>query len=265
MLRNNNIEPKKRNFRAFLLPVACCLLILLTGCARYEVGINFDTPHKGSIVQHITLSQQLNNLDRSDVKKWLNSVESRSRQLQGKIKKFNSEELLVTIPFHNGQELATKFNQLFHSEIPVTSAIDIGENPDLNKLDSQVTLQQSNFVLVERNSLDLTIDLRALDILTHQGKIIVDSDRLIDLEFQLNTPWLAYAVLGDNNLQPISDATKQLVWHLQPGAINHIQAIFWLPSPIGIGTLGIILLMILGFYLKYRRFPGLASSKTIFN
>jgi hypothetical protein len=260
MLRNTKIEPKNRQIIVFLFPLVCCLLIFLTGCVRYDVGINFNSPHQGEIVQQIAIRQQLNNLDRVDVKKWLNSVESRSRQLQGKVKKLNAEELLVTIPFHNGRELTSKFNQLFHSEIPVTSALATTENPELTKLDSQITLQQSNLILVERNSLDLIIDLRALNILTHQGKIIVDSDRLIDLELQLNTPWLAYSVSGGSNLQPQSSSkTKQLVWQLQPGEINHIQAVFWLPSPLGLGTLAIIFLMIFGFYLKYQRFPGITA------
>lgn len=260
MLRNTKIEPKNSKMIVFLFPLICCLL-LLTGCVQYDVGINFNSPHQGNIVQHITVSEQLNNLDRNEIKKWLNSIESRAYQLQGKVKKVNSEDLLVTVPFHNGRELASKFNQLFHSDVPVTSAVATEENPNLTKLDSQISLQQSNLILVERNSLNLIIDLRALDILTHQGKIIVDSDRLIDLEFKLNTPWLAYSKSETNNLQPIKEPqTKQLVWHLQPGAINQIQAVIWLPSPLGLGTLAIIILMISGFYLKYRRFPGVASS-----
>lgn len=261
MLKNSKIEQQTRGNKIdFLLPLVCCLLIFLTGCVRYDVGINFNSPHQGNIVQHITIARQLNNLDRNEVKKWLNSVESRSHQLQGQVKKLNSEELLVTVPFHNGRELASKFNQLFHSEIPVTSAIATAENPNLSKLDSQITLQQSNLILVERNSLDLTIDLRALNILTHQGKITVDSDRLIDLEFKLDTPWLAYSKSEGNSLQPITDSqNKQLVWHLQPGEINHIKAVFWLPSPLGLGTVAIILLTIVGFYLKYQRFPGVAA------
>lgn len=260
MLRNTKIERKKSHEIKFLFPLVGCLLIFLTGCVNYDVGINFSSPHQGNIVQHITIGQQLNSLDRNDIKKWFNSIESRSHQLQGKVKKLNSEELLITIPFHNGRELASKFNQLFHSEIPVTSAIATTENPDLNKLDSQIALQQNNLIFVERNSLDLTIDLRALNILTHQGKITVDSERLIDLEFQLNTPWLAYSKSAENTLQPITKSqNKQLVWHLQPGEINHIKAVFWLPSPLGLGAVAIILLMILGFYLKYRRLPGVAA------
>lgn len=259
MLKNTKNILKNLNFPKVLFPLACCLLMSLTGCVRYDVGINFNSPHHGEIVEQIKIGQQLDNIDHSDLKKWLNSIESRAYELQGKVKKSNPEELSIAIPFNNGKELTTKFNKLFHSTIPNSPAMATEEIPELLKLDSQIGLRQNNLVFLERNTLEMIVDLRALDILAHQGKIDVESDRLIDLEFRLNTPWIAHAVLGEDNLQPIPDPGKQLVWHLQPGKINHLKAVFWLPSPIGIGAAVIILLMIVGFYLKYRRFPGVVS------
>ena len=259
MVKNTQNGQKNRKLSKILFSLACCCLLLLSGCVRYDVGINFNNPHNGKIVQHIKVGQQLSSLDRSDVKKWLNSIEARAYQLQGEVKKPNSEELLIGIPFHNGKELTTKFNQLFHSTIPTTSAITTEEDPELVKLDAQISLRQNNLVFLERNRLNMIVDLRALELLTHQGKIEIDSDRSFNLDFKLNTPWIAYAVSGENTLQPVSNANQQLVWHLQPGKINYIQTVFWLPSPIGIGSAAIILLMILGFYLKYRRFPGVVS------
>ena len=186
----------------------------------------------------------------------MNSVEKRSRQLEGKVKKLNSQELLLTIPFGNGAELSQKFNQLFQTSIVPNATIPQGK-ADLIQLNSQVTLEQSNLVFVERNSLDLTIDLRALSVLSQQDKITIATDSLANLEFELNTPWIARSVSDSDYLQPINNTLKKgLVWQLQPGKINHIKAVFWLPSPIGIGTGIIILLMLLGFLLKYRRFPG---------
>ena len=131
----------------------------------------------------------------------------------------------------------------------------------MTKLDSYASLRQNNLFLVERSSLDLIIDLRALNILKQQEKIALDSDRLLDLEFQLNTPWIASSVSNDEYLQPVNNPLKKgLVWQLHPGEINHIKAVFWLPSPIGIGAGFIILLTILGFILKYRHFPGVDRS-----
>ena len=248
---------KRKNPVAFLLPVILCLVVLLTGCVRYDVGVNFNTPQSGTIVQHIKIGEQLTSFSPSDAKKWLNSVEERSRKLKGNVKKLNPQEIIVTIPFHNGKELAEKFNQFFHTDLPDVSVIPKGEI-DLVKLDSRISLQQSNLFFVERNNLDLTIDLRALGVLSNQGKIIVSPDSLIDLEFQLNTPWIARSVSNEENLEPTANVANGLVWQLQPGQINHIEAVFWLPSPLGMGAAAIILLMVTGFFLKYRRFPGIA-------
>ena len=246
-----------RNPILFLFPLIFCLLTLLTGCVRYDVGINFQSPYNGTLVQHIKIGEQFANLGQSEATKWLKSIESRSRQLQGKVKHLNSEEIVVTVPFNSGQELESNFNQLFNSNVPNTSGVVVGEEAELIKLGSEVSLQQSNLLFVERNHLDLTIDLRALNLLAHQNKILIDPNSLLDLEFHLNTPWIAHNVSNTDNLETIS-SDQGLVWQLQSGQLNHIEAVFWLPSPIGIGTAIIILVMILGFVIKYRRFPGLA-------
>ncbi len=247
---------KKSKCVRFLLPIVLCLATLLTGCVDYDVGVDFTTPYSGEITQHIKVSDKLSNLAPSDTKRWLNSLEKRSRQLKGKVKKLDSQELLLTIPFGNGAELAEKFNQLFQSSI-VPNATIPKDQADLIKLNSQVSIHQSNLIFVERNSLDLMIDLRALSVLSQQDKIIIEPNAIADLEFQLTTPWIAHSVSHADDLEPINNTLKKgLVWQLHPGEINHIEAVFWLPSPIGIGAAGIIVVMILGFLLKYRRFPG---------
>jgi hypothetical protein len=49
------------------------------------------------------------------------------------------------------------------------------------------------------------------------------------------------------------------MWTLKPGQLNHLEAVFWLPSPLGIGTLVIVLLVLGGFYLKYKSLPGVVT------
>ena len=249
---------KKSRIMRFLLPVVLGLATLLTGCVDYDVGVTFSTPYKGEITQHIKVNDTLTSFAPSETKKWLNSIEKRSRQLKGNVKKLNSQELLLTIPFGNGAELAQKFNQLFQTAIVPNATIPQGK-ADLIQLNSQVSIEQNNLMFVERNRIDLAIDLRALDVLTKQDKIDIATDFLADLEFQLNTPWIAYSTSESDYLQPVNSTLKKgLVWQLHPGEMNHIKAVFWLPSPIGIGTGLIIILMLLGFLLKYRRFPGMA-------
>ena len=240
-----------------LLPIVLCLT-MLTGCVDYDVGVNFATPYSGEITQHIKVSQKLSNLAPSDTRKWLNSLEKRSRKLDGKVEKLDAQELLLTIPFGNGAELAQKFNQLFQTSI-VPNATIPKEQVDLIKLNSQVSIEQNNLVFVERNYLDLMIDLRALKVLSQQDKLVVDPDAITNLEFQLTSPWITRSVADEDNLQPIKSSLKKgLVWQLHPGQVNHIEAVLWLPSPLGIGAVIIILLMLLGYLLKYRRFPGIA-------
>jgi Protein of unknown function (DUF3153) len=242
----------------FLLPIILCLATLLTGCVDYQVGVNFATPYSGEITQQIKVSDQLSNLAPNETKKWLHSLEKRSRKLEGKVKKLNNQELLLTIPFGNGAELAEKFNQLFQTNILPNATIP-KEKADLIKLNSQVSIHQSNLVFVERNNLDLAIDLRALKVLTQQDKIIINPDSVANLKFQLTTPWIAHSISNADRLQPTKNPLqKGLIWQLNPGEVNHIEAVFWLPSPLGIGAAVIVLLGILGYLLKYRRFPGVA-------
>lgn len=249
---------KSSGFLRFLLPIVLCLTTLLTGCVDYQIGIKFKTPYSGEITQHIKVDDKLTSLAPGDTRQWLNSLEKRSREFKGSVKKLNSQELLLTIPFGNGAELAQKFNQLFQTTI-VPNATIPQDKVELIELNSQLDLHQSNLIFVERNSIDLAIDLRALGVLSRQENIVIDRDSLADLKFQLNTPWIAHSISNANNLQPIKNTLKKsLVWQLHPGEVNHIKAVFWLPSPIGIGTAIIILLMIAGFLLKYRRFPGVA-------
>jgi hypothetical protein len=242
----------RQSFRIWFLPIILCSMLLLTGCVRYEVGINFDNPYQGTIVQHIKIGEQLTGFSRVEAKKWLNSIEKRARE-NGKINKLNAEEILVTMPFGNGKELVDKFDRVFHnpnSNKPTT--------PEAN-LDSQISLKQNNFIFLERNSLNLTIDLRALQSLSDNGRIDISSNSLVDLAFSLHTPWLARSIASNNNLTPIANNPfKGLVWQLEPGQINHIEAIFWLPSPLGIGSIAIFILIIVGFFLKYKRLPGVA-------
>ncbi|NJM84994.1 MAG: DUF3153 domain-containing protein [Leptolyngbyaceae cyanobacterium RM2_2_21] len=39
---------------------------------------------------------------------------------------------------------------------------------------------------------------------------------------------------------------------LQLGQLNHMEAVFWVPSPIGLGAAAIAVLMVLGWLIRYR-------------
>jgi hypothetical protein len=232
--------------------------LLLSGCVKYDVGVNFEGQHHGALVQHIKLGEQLTSFSDSQAQEWLTSIERRAKQLQGKTKRLSDEEIIVTIPFSNGAELESKFNQFFNPIAKKNSqSKETAETAELPKLNSKFNLNQGNFIFWQRNQLSYDLDLRSLGVLSANGNVIITPSSLVDLQFSLETPGGARSVeKADNAISPqVYNNGHQLVWTLKPGQINHIEAVFWLPSPLGTGALVIVLLVLGGFYFKYKSFP----------
>ena len=254
---------KKKNF-FFLLPLVFCLLTLVTGCVQYDVGVNFESQTRGEIVQHIKLGERLTSFSSETVAEWLKSVERRVRLLDGKTKRLSQTEVLVRIPFNNGAELQDKFNQ-FYNPIAQTAQSRVGSplETDLPKFESHLNVKQNNLLLVLRNRLSLELDLRSLSLLSSNGSLLLSPGGLLELDFSLNTPW------GAKSIETVAGALvpesyqqgKQLVWKLKPGEINYLEAIFWIPSPVGIGALIIALFVAAGITLKYQVLPALGIGK----
>lgn len=240
-----------------LLMLVLFASLLLSGCVQYEVGVKFDNPHRGEIVQHIKLGEQLLGLSGDSVREWLNSIERRTRQLQGKTKRSN-QEMTVTIPFNSGAELEAKFNEFFNPTGQKNSQYVANTANEVPNLESQLSVAQNNFLLLVRNRLSYDLDLRSLALLSTNKNLTISSGELLDLEFSLDTPWGARSVEKDENaVSPeVSSKGRQLVWKLKPGQINHLEAVFWLPSPIGIGTVLIALFVAGGIYLRYTFLPA---------
>jgi hypothetical protein len=249
-----------RSLKQVLLPLLLGLLILLGGCVRYEVGLDFNEQHQGAIVQHIELSEQLTNLSQTEAQNWLKSIENRAHQLGGKVKHLSSREVDVTIPFGNGQELTERFNEFFNPRESKSLAFTKLDNPELVQLKAELAIAQSNWLLLERDRIDLTVDLRALGVLSNQGNIIVSPGSLVDLQFVLTTPWGSKNLIIDDELSPlVISQGNQLIWQLKPGQINRIEAVFWVPSYLGLGILAVIGLTLGGYYFKYKALPGVTK------
>ena len=230
--------------------------LLLSGCVRYDVGVNFDNLNHGEIVQHIKLGERLTSFSGEPAQEWLNSIERRARQLQGKARR-KDQEITVTIPFHNGAELEAKFNEFFNPTGKKNSASATSTAAELPTIDSQLSLTQNNLLLFVRNRLSYDLDLRSLSLISTNGNVLVSADEILDLDFSLNTPWGARSVeTVDNALHPESyQQGRQIVWTLKAGQLNHLEAVFWLPSSIGIGTVVIFLFVVAGIYLRYQFMP----------
>ncbi len=243
------------------IPKSILWLVLLTslflsGCVQYDVGVNFDNSNSGEMVQHIKLGERLTSFSGDYVYAWLNSIENRARDLEGKARRVSKEELIVTIPFTNGQELQTKFNKFFNSHAnqkaePAPSESD----SELPKIESNLLLEQKNFLLLVKNRLIYDLDLRSLSIIASKGNVLSDTGSILDLDFSLKTPWGAKNIpIAENAIEP-EKRGQRLMWQLKTGELNHIEVVFWLPSPLGIGSLLILLFVWGGFYLRYTFMP----------
>ncbi|MBW4616538.1 MAG: DUF3153 domain-containing protein [Desmonostoc vinosum HA7617-LM4] len=230
--------------------------VLLSGCVQYNVAVNFDHANSGELVQHIKLGERLTSFSGDYVYEWLDSMEHRASKLEGKARRLSKEEIIVTIPFSDATELQKKFNGFFNSRANQPSETVTSESDsELPKIESNLILNQNNFLLLVRNRLIYDVDLRSLSLISSKGNVQTNAGSILDLEFSLKTPW------GAKNIQQTETAIKpqkngkQLTWLLQPGELNHIEAVFWLPSPLGIGTFLIILFVWGGFYLRYTFMP----------
>ncbi len=241
-------------------PIVLIVLLaatLLSSCVQYDVGVNFDNPNRGELVQHIKLGERLTSFSGDSVSEWLNSIERRTRELEGRTQRLSQEEIIVRIPFNNGQELQTKFNKFFHpkSDQKSTSNVKSETESELPTIESNLLVLQNNLLLLVRNRLIYDLDLRSLALISSKGNVLANPGSILDLEFSLNTPWGAKSIQNtEDSLKPEKNH-NQLVWKLKTGELNHIEAVFWLPSPLGIGTLLIILLVWGGLYLRYNFMP----------
>ena len=232
--------------------------LLLSGCVQYDVGVNFDNPHRGEIVQRIKLGQRLISFSGESAQEWLNSIERRARELKGKTRRLSNQEITVTIPFNNGADLETKFNEFFNPNGKKNLEAATTTAAELPTIDSQLSLTQNNLLVFLRNRLSYDLDLRSLSLISSNEQIQVSPAEILELEFRLNTPWGARSVeTGEDSIHPESyQKGRHLVWTLKAGQLNHVEAVFWLSNPIGIGAVIIALFVAAGIYLRYTFMPA---------
>ncbi|AFY81702.1 DUF3153 domain-containing protein [Oscillatoria acuminata] len=254
------IQGKVRRSRVWI--VLLLVPMLLTGCVEYDVGINFESQTHGEIVQHIQLGERLKAFSSSTAEAWLESIERRTRQLHGQVKRSSDREITVKIPFNNGAELVDKFNQFFNPADENQRELANSPEAQIPDISSVMAIRQRNFLLAIYNHLNYELDLRSLGMISSNGTVIVSPGVLLDLEFTLNTPWGANAVVSDDGLMPeIRNNGRQLVWTLQPGELNHLETRFWVPSPIGIGALIIGVFVGISIFLKDKLLPALGMGQ----
>jgi hypothetical protein len=232
------------------LTICYCAIVVafaLSGCVKYETGINFYSLNDGEIIERIQLGERLNSFSQTAVRSWVESIERRTQQAQGRIERSGDRDLQVIIPFHNARDLTTKINRYFNPESTTTD--------NKSQLSSHLHINQNNFLFVVRNHLTYDIDLRSLTATANDR----DLKNSVDLDFSLSSPWGVKS--SDLGVSQTGSSDRQMIWQLQPGQLNHLEAVFWLPNPLGIGAVIIALLSLGGYYLKYRQLPLQQSAK----
>jgi hypothetical protein len=237
-----------------LVILFCTIAIGLSGCVKYDTGVNFSSLNYGEIVEHIQLGEQLNSFNQQAVQTWIASIEQRTKQAEGKLERISDREFKIIIPFNNAQELVAKIDRYFNPT-PVNR-----ENK--SKFNAHMQINQNNFLLAVRNQLIYDIDLRSLSLKSSDSQVNVAAQNFVDLDFRLQSPWGVKSSDTPGNITGVEVPNEnQVYWQLKPGEFNHLDAIFWLPNSLGIGAILIILISGSGYYLKYRQLPWQSQSK----
>jgi hypothetical protein len=233
----------------------CLVAIALSGCVKYDTSINFHGFNDGEIVQHLQLGDRLNSFNLQAVTAWLDSIEARTRQAQGRLIRLSDREFEIVIPFASTQELVTKTNRFFNPTPPAN-------NGTASKFSAHLQIEQSNWLAIVKNHLIFDIDLRAISIPKTDAKVAISANNFVDLKFRIQS----HLGFQTTDLSPSPNLVKttqgnQTTWQLQPGQIERIDTVFWVPNPLGIGAIVIMLISMFGYYLKYRQLPWQRTSK----
>ncbi len=233
----------------------CLVAIALSGCVKYDTGVNFHGFNDGEIVQHLQLGDRLNSFNPQAVTAWLKSIEDRTRQAQGHLTRLSDREFEIVIPFASTQELVTKINRFFNPTPPAS-------NGTASKFSAHLQIEQSNWLAIVKNHLIFDVDLQAISIPKTDAKVAIAANNFVDLKFRIQSPWGVQTTEPSTSPNLVKTTQgNQTTWQLQPGQIERIEAVFWLPNPLGIGAIIIVLISIFGYYLKYRQLPWQLTAK----
>lgn len=278
-----------KSYRWGLSLVLSLVALLLSGCFQYDLGITFDSQTHGQIVQQVRVSERAAALGGTALQDWLATAEGQVRRLGGQVQHSTRlsvgdagpeagastdpgigpgvkvETVRLVLPFGNGDQLVERFEQLFGAEsFGAESEAAAGLRPEggpestlngLKTAPSRLQLSQQNRFFAIRNHLICEIDLRSLP---HQPTAAVpllsSASDWLDLRFSLQTPWGIRQVSPDS--LPVQGAGAKTFWMLTPGELNHVEVVFWVPSPLGLGGAAIAALVLLGYFLKYGLSAG---------
>lgn len=260
------IQTRRRRWGWFWTIATLYLILgaLLSGCVDYEAGIRFPEANHGAIVQRVHLGDRFAALGDTGAQVWLDDLQTRTQAAGGRVTARSPRDLTLEIPFHNGQDLVTRFGQFFGSptEGKRSRVPDLGSDRPQDipapltqgDFNAHLDLQQNNWLFAVRNRLHYDVDLRSIGMVTADENVLIGTGSLVDLAFVLDVPWGARALVSTGAIAP-QQYDGKLVWRLQPGQVNALEAVFWVPSAVGMGTVAIALLVALGWWWRDRVAP----------
>ena len=242
------------------LGLACCL----SGCVRYDLGLRFTSQTEGAIVQRITLSDDVQALTPVLGDQWFARLAHQVNPLDGWGQRLDAGSYQLTVPFYGSTDLVRKFKQVLQPSPNSPATVDRSASPltpspnprtqppwhgDLPALGGDIALSQDNRLVAFRNHLHLSLDLQALGSRRTQGQGVGATAGILQVAFVLDTPWgvdWARATAG----VPQQHRGRRVVWLLPTGAVTDVEAVFWVPSPLGIGAIGVFLLVVGGMAVR---------------
>ncbi|WP_228040954.1 DUF3153 domain-containing protein [Nodosilinea sp. LEGE 07088] len=229
------------------------LPLLLSGCLRYDLTLRFDHHTHGQISQTIALSERGAALANPTLTPWLEELERRSRPFRGQLN-HRTDTATLTIPFSTAADLVDRFEQIFVDQPDGTpsSAVDATylRLPGWEAIPVTLKIEQTSWGLASFTHLTYCLDLSSLPT---SGETLTDAAPWADLRLRLQVPW-GLAQVSPRATPPISQDAAGATWQLQPGQTIDIDVAFWLPNAVGLGTLGIVALVLAGYGLRYRLF-----------
>jgi Protein of unknown function (DUF3153) len=227
------------------------LSLLISGCVRSDLEINFAGQGGGEVRQHLQLTGSLAASRKSQ--DWFEQIQRQVEQVGGRTEKINAQALDIILPFENGTDLANKLNRFFE---PLSAGK--AQALPLPTVVSHLEMAEQNFLLLLRDRFSYDLDLRSLGVQSATGDVLLSPSSLLEMQFSLKTPWgarsVSRAAAPTTLINPgVQRQGRMVSWRLQPGYINHLEAVFWYPSPVGLGAIAIVLLVGVGWYFKYGK------------
>ncbi|PZO34184.1 MAG: hypothetical protein DCF17_20785 [Shackletoniella antarctica] len=256
-----------RRLALLVLPLA------LSGCLRYDLTLRFDHQTHGQISQTIDLSERGAALAQPTLEPWLEALQVRSRPLGGQLSQ-GPQTVTLTVPFGTAADLGDRFQQLFADAAPAVAAPVTDPDvfsverpkedrpkdrptylqlPGFGQVPFALALDQTNWLLASRTHLTYSLDLSQFPLESPRPGNEPAEAAWADLRFRLQVPW-GLADIAPTATAPLAQDSTGATWSLKPGQITVIDAVFWLPNAIALGTVGIAALVLAGYGLRYRIF-----------